>query len=257
MKWGVVVAAGGLVKDPLASALGTPRKALAVIQGQTCLERTLEAVKGTGVPDCVTVSGLDVEPQVSFGRLVLEGEGQIENARLALQALGEVEGVLFLPADTPLLSPQMLTAFMQRVDVRIDAGSARWLAAGLTTLDEFQAILPRITSQAINLKEGAFLSGALYAASPAAFYNALSVLEKMSNSRKNQLAMLVKLGPWTIVRYLLHRVSVSDAEQRLGRVFDGQAIIVTGCDPRMAADIDDVADYDELRIFANLEGGGA
>jgi len=43
----------------------------------------------------------------------------------------------------------------------------------------------------------------------------------------------------------------------LGRVFDGQAIIVTGCDPRMAADIDDVADYDELRIFANLEGGGA
>ena len=77
----------------------------------------------------------------------------------------------------------------------------------------------------------------------------------MSRSRKNQLGMLIKLGPWTVVKYLMHKVSIAEAQDRLGRLFEGQAIVVTDCDPLMAADIDDVADYDEIRIFANLEKG--
>jgi hypothetical protein len=77
----------------------------------------------------------------------------------------------------------------------------------------------------------------------------------MSKSRKNQLAMLMRLGPVTVLRYLLHRVTLAEAEERLGRLFDGQAIVVPDCDPLAAADIDDVADYDEVRIHANLGEG--
>ena len=47
-------------------------------------------------------------------------------------------------------------------------------------------------------------------------------------------------------------VTIAEAEQRLGRAFDAQAIIVTGCHPLTAADIDDVADYDEIRIYASI-----
>ena len=78
-------------------------------------------------------------------------------------------------------------------------------------------------------------------------------MAEMSASRKNQARMLLRLGPWTVLRYLMRRVSVREAEELLGRFFGGQAVIVTGCDPAMAADIDEVASYDELRIVAGLK----
>lgn len=252
MKWGVVVAAGGLVKDPLASALGTPRKALAIVRGRPSLEWTLDAVRDAGFADCVVVSGDDVAPHVHYGRLVAEGDRQVENARLAVEALPEADAILFLPADSPLLTGAMLASFREQVSQRVKPGADRWFAAGITAVEEFKKEFPRMAATTINLKDGAFVSGALYAASRQGFFHALSAIETMSESRKNQVAMLLKLGPWTVVRYLMHRISIADAEDRLGRLFEGQAVIVTGCDPRSAADIDDVASYDEIKIYANL-----
>ncbi len=252
LRWGVVVAAGGLVKDPLASALGTPRKALAMVKGRSSLAWTLDAVRDAGLADCVVVSGDDVEPHVHYGRLVPEGSGQIENARIAVEALPGADAILFLPADSPLLTADMLVSFVKTVSSRVRPDHEKWFAAGVTTSEAFQAVFPRMPVVPINLKDGSFLSGALYSASRAGFFHAIDVIETMSRSRKNQLAMLLKLGPLTVLRYLFHQVTLDDAEVRLGRLFDGQAIVVIGCDPLMAADIDDVADYDEIRIFANL-----
>jgi hypothetical protein len=200
----------------------------------------------------VVVSGDDVAPHVHYGRLVAEGDRQVENARLAVEALPDADALLFLPADSPLLTGEMLRAFHEVVAARVKPEADRWFAAGLTGANEFRKEFPRMATTTINLKDGAFVSGALYAASRKGFFHALSVIEAMSESRKNQVAMLLKLGPGTVVRYLMHRISIADAEERLGRLFEGQAIIVTGCDPRSAADIDDVASYDEIKIYANL-----
>lgn len=256
MKWGVVVAAGGLIKDPLASAIGTPRKALATIGGRTCLERTLDAVRDAELDVCVTVSGDDVEPHVHHGKFVCEGEGQIENARIAVEELPPVDAVLFLPADSPLLSASSLKKFVSDVEARVDEGQKRWLATGLTTVKEFRAEFPNIAVQPIRLQDGDFLSGALYATSPDGFMHAIKVIDDMSKSRKNQAALLMKLGVWTVIRYLMHRVSIKDAEEKCVKIFEGQAIIVTGCEPSMAADIDDVSDFDQLRIHTSFSKDG-
>lgn len=256
MKWGVVVVAGGLVKDPLASAIGTPRKALASIAGRTCLERTLDAVRDAGLDDCVTVSGDDVEPHVHHGKFACEGEGQVENARIAVEALPTVDAVLFLPADSPLLSSECLTKFMSAIESRVEEGQKRWFAGGLTTLQEFREEFPNIAVQPIRLQDGEFLSGALFATSPDGFMHAISVIDALAKSRKNQFALLMKLGVWTVIRYLMHRVSIADAEEKLVKIFDGQAIVITGCSPKMAADIDDVSDFDELRIHASFSQDG-
>lgn len=252
MTWGAAVAAGGLVKDPLASALGTPRKALAMVKGRSSLAWTLDAVREAGFEDCAVVSGEDVAPHVHHGRLVIEGASQMENARLAVEALPTASAILFLPSDSPLLTGEALSGFVTQVEARVRDGEERWFAAGVTTLPEFQSLFPRMHAVPINLKDGSYMTGALYACSREGFFHAVRVIEGFSRSRKNQLAMLMKLGPWSVLRYFLHRVSLAEAEDRLGRLFDGQAIIVQGCDPRMAADIDDVADYDEIRIYANL-----
>lgn len=252
MKWGVVVLAGGLVKDPLASALGTPRKALATIQGRTCLTRTLDAVQKAGFLDCVTVSGEDVAPYVTCGTLIEEKNTQTENARAGVEALPGVDAILFLPADSPFLQGSSLTAFAQEIERKVGDSTSPWMATGLVALDDFRKAFPRVATQPIVLKDGSYLSGALFAASPEAFFGALDLINEMSNSRANQAAMLWKLGPWTVVRYLMHQVSLSEAAQRLSRIFGADVLLATGCDPTTAADIDEVSDLDELRIHASL-----
>ncbi|MCH7904280.1 MAG: nucleotidyltransferase family protein [Armatimonadetes bacterium] len=252
MRWGVVVAAGGLVPDPLAGALGTPRKALAVIKGRTSLARTLDAIRDAGYDNCVTVSGEDVRDEVHFGKLVTEGDSQIENVRIATEALGPADAVLFLPADAPLLTADSLTQFVAAVEGRRDEEQVRWFAAGLCEHKQFSAKYPGFPIHPIRLRDGAFVSGALYAASPAGFLHAVNEIDRFARSRKSQLAMLWKLGPWAVICYLMHRISIADAERRVGGLMGGQAMIITGCDPCMVADIDDVATYDEIRVIANL-----
>lgn len=249
LNWGCVVVAGGLVEEPLSSAIGTRRKALAVVGGRTCLERTLLAVKGAGLATCVTVSGNDVQPHVSFGKFVHESDRQIENARRAVIELGDVDAILFLPADSPFLTAEILAGFVASVEDRV-SDSSRWLAAGLTLRSEFQKEFEKMEAKAINLKEGAFLTGALYAASPSGFRHAMDLIEKFANNRKSQFKMAMQLGPWTIAKFFLRQVRLAEAEETLGSLFECEAIIVAGCDPRMAVDIDTVADFQAVTEFA-------
>ncbi|MBX7135326.1 MAG: NTP transferase domain-containing protein [Fimbriimonadaceae bacterium] len=246
MRWGVVVAAGGHADPDLAHAMGTTRKALARFGEVTSLELTLDAVRQTGFDACVTVSGLDVQHAVSHGEFLPEGQSAIDNARLGLEALGsEVEAVLFIPADSPLLDAEMLTSFTGAVAKR--ASLERWYSTGLSPLEGFRASFPEAETQALKLREGKYLSGALYAASPAGLIHALDLLTAMRRNRKSQAAMAWKLGPVNLARYVLGRISLADAERIVGKALGGQAVIVPDAHPATCLDFDTVADFEAIQ----------
>lgn len=226
--------------------MGTTRKALARFGQVTSLGLTLEAVRKAGFDSCVTVSGLDVKPEVSHGEFLPEGQSAIDNARLGLEALGsEVEAVLFIPADSPLLDAEMLLSFTKAVAVRAD--HERWYSTGLSPLSGFSERFPEAEVQSLKLREGKFLSGALYATSPAGLIHALDLLTAMRRNRKSQAAMAWKLGPFNLARYALGRVSLSDAERIVGRALGGQAVIVPDAHPATCLDFDTVADFEVIQ----------
>ncbi len=251
MKWGVVVLAGGHVTDPLKGALGTSRKALASLGGQTSLARTLSAVRDAGFVECVTVSGEDVKSQVKHGYFVLEHEGQFENASVGAKEVGKMDAILFLPADTPFLEPASLIAFTSEIEKRVGGRTSNWLAAGLVTLEDFEEAFPRLSTKPIRLKEGPHVSGALFASTPAAFRKAHAIIKAMSRSRKSQFSMLRRLGLGTFVKYVLRAISFDEAERRLSQLFGAEVMLFTGCDASTAADFDDVADFNELLTRAS------
>lgn len=244
MKWGIVVVAGGLAEEKLAVAIGTARKALAVIEGRTCLRRVLEAVQGTGLERVVVVSGPDVAGEVVYGRLILEGKGQVDNARLGLEAVGEVDAVLFLPADAPYLTPEVLTQFMQAVDERATEGP--WYAVGMCDHPAFRVKYPKMETVPVRLKDGNYLTGALYATTPEGFYKGISLFEEVSHDRRSQLRLVFRLGLRKLFKYLTHRLSIKEALEAIERVVPGKVILVMGCDPCMAVDIDEAHDYEAL-----------
>lgn len=246
MTWGVVVIAGGLETEPLATVIGTPRKALARFAGKSSLTRTLEAVKAAGFARCVTVSGEDVDAEVVFGALVLETATQIGNVKAGVDALGEVDAVLILPADSPLITGAALKDFVDAVDARRPADSDRWYAVGVCTYERFQEVYPDIPAHPIHLREGRYLTGGLYACSPIGFWHAADLFEGVSHSRKNQILAAMRLGPLSVISFLLHRLRISDIEARMSRLLDGDAFVIRGCAPEAMADFDDVEEYEAV-----------
>lgn len=244
MRWGIVVVAGGLVEDKLAVAIGTARKALAVIEGKTCLRRVLEAVQGTGLEQVVVVSGSDVAGEVVYGKLVMEGQSQIDNARLGLEAVGEIDAVLFLPADAPYLTPEVLTDFMRDVEARAPEGP--WYAVGLCEHRAFRTKYPKMETLPVRLKDGNYLTGALYATTPEGFYKGISLFGEVSNDRRSQFRLVFRLGLRKLFKYFTHRLSIEEAVEAVERVVPGKTILIMGCDPCMAVDIDEAQDYEAL-----------
>ena len=253
MKWGVVIPAGGLVVDPLASALGTPRKALANIHGKPSLLMVLEAVHAAGfdADEIAVVGGPELKPVIGDRAVWVEEEGrQIQNAWLGVEAIPDAEGILFLPCDAPLLTGEGVRAFGEGVFERVKEVKGEWFAAGLCPHPYWDEAFPDWPNPYLRLRDGEFVSGAYYATSRAGFFKGAELFAELSSSRKSQVAMLWKLGIWPMIRYLLHQVTVEEAEDRLGHVFGGQAIIVPDCDPQGMADIDTVEDLEAILKYA-------
>jgi CTP:molybdopterin cytidylyltransferase MocA len=246
LKWGLVIPAGGLVKDPLATALGTPRKALAMIGGKPCVERTLSAAREAGFDRIAVVSGDDVLDIVGSEVFVPERGGQIENAVAGVEHLAEVEYLLFMPADTPFLTAKSVRHFVDAVDRQIDPNEERWFAAGLCPYSEFLKVLPGFEHPHIKFKDGDYMSGAFYAVSRVGFSTEIEKFKNISSNRKSQFKMAMQIGLVPLLRYFFHQVDLEEAKSILARFFGGQAILVTDCDPWAMADIDTVDEYQRL-----------
>ncbi|MEZ5164193.1 MAG: NTP transferase domain-containing protein [Fimbriimonadaceae bacterium] len=250
MKWGVVILAGGLTPDPLASQIGTPRKALAQIEGRTCLAWTLDAVAGAEIGEIVVVGGEDIKEHVHIGIWVDEQAGHIDNARAGVAALPDCDAFLFLPCDTPFLQSSGVRHYVDAVSARVDSQQERFYSAGICPLSEFDALFPNWEDPYLKLKDGDYRSGAYYATSRAGFEHASKIFEEFSASRKNQGKMLMRLGLWTLVRYLLHLITITEAEKRASKLFEGQAILISDCDPYAMADLDNINDLECLLKYA-------
>ncbi|MDK3162149.1 NTP transferase domain-containing protein [Kamptonema cortianum] len=248
--WGVVIPAGGLVADPLATHIGTARKALASIQNRHIIEWTLDAVLTAGFQNISVISGEDVREVVGDEFWVQEFPGQIDNAVAGVERLGEVERILFLPADTPFIHAEGLIHFVNSVESRCEDLTSPWFAAGICPNETFRATFPDFPTPYLKLKDGDYVSGAYYAASKSGFLQGVEIFKQLSESRKSQFKMLLKLGVLPLIRYFLHLVTIQEAETRLGKVFGGQAIVISDCDPHAMADIDTVEDFENVMRFA-------
>lgn len=248
--WCVVIPAGGTVPDDLASVLGTQVKALAPVCGKTSVEWTLAAVHTAGFTNVAVIGSPEVGHLVGDA-WVPEAAGQIENAEAGVAKFPGCDKVLFLPADTPLMTSAGILDFVSKVEAKLD-GAERWFSAGLCTVDEFQAEFPGFQTDFIRLKGQNVMSGALFATSRAGFHHCADLFRSLSRNRKNQFRMLLRLGPVPLVKYFTRQFTLADGERTLGRILGGQAVIVTGCEPAAMADIDTAADY--AHVLRHAEG---
>ncbi len=235
--------AGGLCPEDLALRIGSPRKALAPFGDSISLGRVLQAVEDSKIGPCVTVSGDDLAPYITFGDLIPEHDSAVDNAIAGSEFLN-VDRVLVLPADLPLLTGRMVRAFIERLDDRII--DERWFAAGLCTLRRLHLAYPEVEAVPLNLRSGRVLSGGLFATTPDGLHHGRELFNQVRHSRKSQFKMVSRFGFGALTKYFLRLMTLNEAESRLSKVLEGQVILDPDCEPETVLDFDTVADYDQL-----------
>jgi molybdenum cofactor cytidylyltransferase len=112
----VVLAAGA------SRRFGESNKLLADIDGRTLLDRVVEAVSAAGVADVVVVTGWDraaVEAALAGQRVRLVHNARWEEGMGSSIAAGvaalnvDTSGVVIVPADLPLLTPQAIATLVE------------------------------------------------------------------------------------------------------------------------------------------------
>lgn len=246
MRWGVIIAAGGSETGAFAAGMGTPHKPLATFGGRPSLAWVLDAVRDAGLADCVTVGSNLVEAAVDFGSFVSEGSGAVDNVLRGLDALPNSDAFLILPSDCPALQVEDIRRYCSWLSN--SKPGEKWLSAGLTPFAEFQKLYPEIPTKALHFREGKFLSGAFFAADREGFFSASKLVTELRSHRKSPLAMASRAGLGNVLKFVARRLSLAEAPAITARLFGVETVLIDpNCHPSMAADFDDLVEFELLK----------
>ena len=255
----IILAGNRPGKDPVAEAAGVACKAFAPISGRPMVHRVLDALAdarqvGPRILCGPSQSLISQEPELN-ARLRTGEVKWIESHSTpslstyrALQAFPDNKPVLVTTADHALLTPQIVDYF---------CGEARRLqcdvAVGLTEYDGVIAAFPETRRTAIKFKDGAYSGCNLFGFLNPRSDRAAQFWRQIEQERKKPLRMMRILGWWTIVRYLLGRISLDEGFDKLSNKMQIHLRAVLLPFPQAAIDVDTVDDWHFVQSLAKKQ----
>lgn len=255
-----VITAGGRLSGALAGAAGTTLKALAPLGGAPLVAHVLAALRGCkGVGPVALVGPARELANVGGADLLLEeGATGPENVQRGLAAVASGEGLVLLCAcDTPFVTSEAIRHLLSHAPQGAD------IVFPIVTRERYEAVFPHAPNTWTRLDNQELTGGSVMLVRPAALARNAALIEKLFKARKNQIGMARLLGPGFVLRFLLGKLTVAQAEARASQLTGCRCRALLGADPRLAADIDDLSDYEwaqrhaQTLVEARQEGNAA
>ncbi len=236
----LVVFAGGRTPPNIEGA--PPWKALLPLAGKTLLEHVLEGLRGFPVEGIWVVAPDEVARILPPGVQRLESREKLwENVELVLQTFSQSEGAWLVGADTPLLRAEMLAPLREK-------SAEGWdVVYPIVPRNAVERRFPGARRTYARLREGQFTGGNVLFVRPARLVPLLPRLREVLALRKKPLALARKLGIGFLVRALLGRLRIAEAEERVRALTGLRGCAVQVEHPEIAMDVDCAADYFFLR----------
>ncbi len=233
-----VITAGGRVDGEFARELGTPVKALAPFDGKTFLQLTLEALRGAGIDRVAVVGGAEVRSacEGSVERVIDESPDGAENLRRALHAWDTQTPLLYLTSDMPFITPQTLTAFLDRVP-------RQSLALPLTEWNDFEHRFPGAPPFGLTLAGEKVVNGGAFVIPPHAHERIEHFAMRFFDARKSVWRMARLTGPVLLLQFALRRLGITQLEAHARRLLGIDAVAVRGAPAELAYDVDILEEY--------------
>jgi GTP:adenosylcobinamide-phosphate guanylyltransferase len=232
--------------DPVASAAGLPHKALVPVAGRPMLLRVIDTLRQCPeigrIVLCLEDLGLPRrEPELAF--LLAEGKLSIVPAARSpaasvlavLETLPDAVPLLVATADHPLLTPEMIRHFLSSL------GGAE-AAAAVASESVIAAAYPETKRTYIRLSDGGYSGCNLFAFTDADAAAAARFWTKVERYRKQPWRLFAAAGPRALLSFLLGRLDLAAAAERLSRVLGLRLRVVTMPFAEAAIDVDKPSD---------------
>ncbi|MDA8335647.1 MAG: nucleotidyltransferase family protein [Peptococcaceae bacterium] len=246
---GALILAGSPNTGPLAAASQEAWEALIPVNGRPMIAYVMDALAGAGRLAQTVVVG----PEELRGRtggdvsLAPPGPGLMSVLAAAMDRFAGMERVLIATSDIPMLTAGAVTAFL---DACGDMG--RDIYYPVVTSRCIEERYPGCKRTYIPFREGVFTGGNLFLVNPAVMARCAEKGQIFLEARKSPLK-LSRLVGWTfLVRFLLHLVSLREAETRMTRLLGVTGRVLVLDYPEIGVDVDKP---DDLALARRVLGG--
>ncbi len=245
----VVLAADRGAHDPVARAAGVRCKSMAPINGLPMVFRVLDALAASSAIEERILCGppraiLDLEPDLGERirsdeiRWVKNQPTPSSSAYHIFQSLPEKTPIILTTADHALLNPQMVDYFSEKA-----RASGCDVVLGLARHEMVTEAYPQTRRTATRLQDGSYCGCNLFAFLTPGARRAAEFWRQVENQRKSPLRVIRVLGVPAVLRYLLGRLSLEGALDRISDRLGFKAGAVIMPFPEAAIDVDSVADW--------------
>jgi GTP:adenosylcobinamide-phosphate guanylyltransferase len=244
----VILAGDRQPNDPVALQAGVSCKALTPVSGRAMVLRVLDALEGAhdvSTPILVGPSMTAVKENAELAERLRSNQAQwmapqetpSTSAFIALQSLPEDVPVLLTTADHALLTPEMLDHFCSKA-----RESGCDVVAGVARHELVAEAFPGSKRTVTRLNDGGYCGCNLFAFMTPQGRMAADFWRKVEKERKKPLRVIKIIGWTTVLRYLMGRLSLGQALDRLSKKMQLRVGVVQMPFAEAAVDVDKIED---------------
>ena len=253
----VILAADRKPDDPLVQASNACCKALVEVNGTPMLQRVISELLDSEHVGKILLSGPAREHLVENAFLENAlNQGQIRwlaphsspssSAYQAMHGLPENSQILVTTADHPMLTAEIVDYFLRHA---LETGAD--VAVGVIRFTAIQEKFPNAKKTVTRLKDGGYCGCNLFAFLTPQSRRVAAAWRRAEQQRKNPLRLISQLGWWSVLRYLLGRLTLDNALAELSERLDARIRPVHLPFPEAAIDVDSIADQ---RLVEEITG---
>ncbi len=212
----VIVLAGRRNEGPLKAVSDVAWEALVPIAGKPMAAWVIEALKASGVAARIVVVGPGelgtyLRPEDA---VMPPSDDLIENVRRGAHAVSRDHPLLVATSDIPMLTAGSVAAFV---------AAAKAIPAEfhypVVRKEDVERRFPGNRRTYVRLRDGTFTGGNIVLLDPRSAAKAIGVAEELVAQRKKPWRLALKVGTAFMIRLLLGRATVAEAEERFSRLF--------------------------------------
>lgn len=244
--------------DPFAQGRGLPYKALVPAGGVPLLRRVIDSLRGSQQIEDIVISGMaesGFRLSPPLAALLEDGDVRVVTgantpASSVLAALDDGLGspVLVTTGDHALLSPAMVEHFCRGAR---DSDGAD-VVVGVVDADLVRARYPQVQRTFTPFRDGTYKGTNLFALMTPASRRAPELWVQVEQYRKQPWRMISFLGPMALLQFLLRRLTLRQAVDRVAAKMGLSIALVQLPFPEAALDVDSEA---HLRVAEEILRG--
>ncbi|MCL4495419.1 MAG: nucleotidyltransferase family protein [Firmicutes bacterium] len=210
-----------------------------LVQGRPMVEYVVDALRQSGRVSPIVVVG---PPQLALHDVIWADlhDDMLENV---ISGLGAVEdpAVLIATADIPLLTAYIVNAFLDHADPHYD------VLYPVIERSVIEAKFPEARRTYVRLTDGTFTGGNLFMVRKEAVIRSQWTVRELLSHRKSPMRLASDIGIMTLVRWLVGKLSLGDAERRMKALLGIEGKALPFQYPEVGVDVDKPEDW----ILAN------